>query len=82
MTPERREQLEMAGWAWAELPTTSNVCYRSSIWTDEEAEAFKSGFEGARELYASRRGVEPDGGPSTADGIMPAMPNTWSEWDD
>ena len=45
ITPARQEQLEMAGYAWAQ---NSKVCYRNANWTEAEAAAFKKGFDGAK----------------------------------
>ena len=45
----RQEQLEMAGYCWAEK---SKVCYRNGAWTDAEAAAFKKGFDDAKKVFA------------------------------
>ena len=51
MTHAERERLEMAGYSWGDY----SVCYRNVAWTDEQAAAFRKGWEGYRRMRGLSR---------------------------
>ena len=52
LTPGERERLEMNGYSWGRDGKT-RVCYRWHGWTDEEAAAFRKGYEEGVEVSIS-----------------------------